>query len=197
MALLAIFIACKYTIRKYKMVFNIVCALVCLDALFQVHIIGKGENPEHSLLPISFALGVFLSVNQDYIKISYKVVMLFSIITAFCWRISIINEVFFNATVSFILLLLAANKHVLKLSIKYDISYGLYLWGFVVQQTIYHLCGALPFLVFVVLSLFFTAIMAYISYVYVERKGIDFGRRLDAYIKLHFSFGAANKSVVV
>lgn len=186
-ALLAVFVACKYTIRQYRIVFNIVCALVCIDAFLQLHIIGRGENPEHSLLPISFALGVFLGVNQHIVNISYKLFLALAAITALAWRTPIINEIFFNASVCFLMLLLAQNKFALRIYLKYDMSYGLYLWGFVVQQTIYNIAGPINFYLFVSLSLIFSVALGIVSYLLVEKKGVDIGRQLDNKIKAKLS----------
>ncbi len=178
-ALLAVFVACKYTIKRYKMVFNVVCAAVCIDALLQLHIIGRGENPEHSLLPISFAFGVFMGVNQTMVNIDYKIFFGLAALTAIVWRMPVLNEIFFNASVCILMLLVAQSNIALQVHFKYDMSYGLYLWGFVVQQTIYTIAGPINFYLFVVLSLVLSVVMGLVSYLAVERSGIAIGRKLE------------------
>ena len=60
-----------------------------------------------------------------------------------------------------------------KFGSKYDISYGAYIYAFVIQQTIYHLTnGTLPFPINVVLSIMFTLPFAFVSYVLVEKPAL-------------------------
>jgi peptidoglycan/LPS O-acetylase OafA/YrhL len=59
-----------------------------------------------------------------------------------------------------------------------DLSYGLYLWAFPVQQTIVHFFGVLPWLFDVTLVAAITALFAYASWHLVERPSMDLAQRL-------------------
>ncbi|WP_349898927.1 acyltransferase family protein [Parafrigoribacterium soli] len=59
-----------------------------------------------------------------------------------------------------------------------DLSYGLYLWAFPVQQTIVHFFGVLPWMPDVTIVTLITAIFAYASWHVVERPSMDVAQRL-------------------
>jgi peptidoglycan/LPS O-acetylase OafA/YrhL len=59
-----------------------------------------------------------------------------------------------------------------------DLSYGLYLWAFPVQQTIIHYFGVLPWGTDVVIVTLVTAVFAYASWHLVERPCMDLAQRL-------------------
>ena len=58
---------------------------------------------------------------------------------------------------------------------KYDISYGVYIYAFVIQQIIYQLTnGTLPFVMNIFLSVLFTLPCAFLSYVCIEKPVMRF-----------------------
>jgi peptidoglycan/LPS O-acetylase OafA/YrhL len=59
-----------------------------------------------------------------------------------------------------------------------DLSYGLYLWAFPVQQTLVHFWGVLPWGVDVVAVTLVTAVFAYASWHLVERPCMDLAQKL-------------------
>lgn len=59
-----------------------------------------------------------------------------------------------------------------------DLSYGLYLWAFPVQQTLVHYLGVLPWGVDVVVVILVTAVFAYASWHLVERPCMDLAQKL-------------------
>ncbi len=66
---------------------------------------------------------------------------------------------------------------------KYDLSYGMYLWGFPVQQTlVYAFQGSLPFAGYLVLTVAIVMVMSFLSFVFVEKPMISCARKLVAKI---------------
>lgn len=65
---------------------------------------------------------------------------------------------------------------------RHDISYGIYLWGFLVQQTVYHYLGHMYIGFHFFLSLLITVAMGYFSYIVVEMPAMKLGKRLNAAI---------------
>lgn len=60
-----------------------------------------------------------------------------------------------------------------KFGSKYDISYGAYIYAFVIQQTIYHVTNStLPFIINIILSVVITIPFAFLSYVLVEKPAL-------------------------
>jgi peptidoglycan/LPS O-acetylase OafA/YrhL len=67
--------------------------------------------------------------------------------------------------------------------LKYDISYGLYIYGFVIQQALFaYFHNSLPFIVFLILSLALAGAMGFVSFVLVERHFIKLKKPIDRYI---------------
>lgn len=67
---------------------------------------------------------------------------------------------------------------------RYDISYGVYIYGFIVTQLLYACIGSrLPFPLFILLALMSTALMGHLSYLLVERPFIDKRKTLDGYLR--------------
>jgi peptidoglycan/LPS O-acetylase OafA/YrhL len=60
----------------------------------------------------------------------------------------------------------------------YDVSFGVYLWGFVVQQTLYHYSGNFFVGWHCALSLVISFILAYITHFLIEKPGINLGKNL-------------------
>jgi len=177
--LLAIFIICKYTIKKYTLVYSIFILLIFTDALFKLNLLTKDTNSGgYNLLPMSFALGSLLAVYKKYIVIDYKVLLLFILLTVIFWRTGF-NEILFVTTVCLSVIVAAENKYIRMIKIKHDISYGVYLWGFLVSQTIFYVMGNQNIYLFMLYSLFISYIMGFLSFIIVERKFMLYGRNIN------------------
>ncbi|WP_161499255.1 acyltransferase family protein [Flavipsychrobacter stenotrophus] len=167
-----------FFIKSRKPIFNIMILLIFIDAVFHLKIIGRGENTEHSLLPLSFALGSFLAVNKEKIVLNNIVGVVLLLLTLIFWRTSF-NEIIFITTTCYLVLLLCKNKYVKKIKIKHDISYGIYLWGFLIQQIIYDIARSQNIYLYMLESILLSALMGYISYVVVEKRFMEIGKKLS------------------
>jgi peptidoglycan/LPS O-acetylase OafA/YrhL len=56
-----------------------------------------------------------------------------------------------------------------------------YLWGFVVQQTLYHYTGKIYVGWHCVLSIAISFILAYITHFLIEKPGINLGKKFTPY----------------
>ena len=62
---------------------------------------------------------------------------------------------------------------------KHDLSYGMYLWGFPVQQTlVFFFHNSLSYTEYLVLTIAIVIILSYISFVYVENPMIYYGKKI-------------------
>lgn len=165
-------------IKSRKPIYNIMILLIFIDAVFHLKIIGRGDNTEHSLLPLSFALGSFLAVNKEKIVLSNIVGAVLVVLTAALWRTGF-NEIMFVIAVCYLVLLLCKNKYIKKIKFKHDISYGIYLWGFLVQQIIYDIVSLQNIYVYMLESIVASAVMGYFSYILVEKRFMEIGKKLS------------------
>lgn len=140
------------------------------------------KNSEIYLLPMSFCLGVIIAINP-FISIYYlKYLAWFSFLTFFIFKQTYFAENFLIIGACFSILYLSSSKILLKWKPKYDISYGIYLWGFLVQQTIVNYLGNIYAWVHFFLALSITIIFSFISFLYVEQPALTSGKKLTQFI---------------
>jgi peptidoglycan/LPS O-acetylase OafA/YrhL len=171
--------------NKGKLFYNIILGLIILEGFSPYKFIFNwlGPKPEINLLPAAFALGSFLAVNAEEIKIDIFSVLGLMLITYFFRTSSYIN-LFFNITSSITILYLAANKYINYYRPTHDISFGVYLWGFVVQQTLYHFTGKMYVGWHCFLSLIISIALAYLTLFLIEKPGIKLGKKLMPLIRV-------------
>jgi peptidoglycan/LPS O-acetylase OafA/YrhL len=158
---------------------NIPIIIIFIDAFLpNRQIMGlMGTLTYINLLPFCFAIGAFLAINADKIDINLKVALGFFILlyifrsAYFARQLFIINAAVFMSYVSSL-------KSVRRIHIKYDISYGIYLWGFLIQQCIFHYFGTINLFLAVFGSILISVILAYLTHVLVEKPFIQLGKKL-------------------
>lgn len=165
--------------NKGKLFFNIILGIILLEGFSPYKFIFNwlGTNPEINLLPAAFALGSLLAVNAEDIKIDQFSVLGVMLIYFF-FRSSGYANFFFNIASSITILFVAANKYFNMYRPKYDVSFGVYLWGFVVQQTLFHYTGKIYVGWHCILSLIISFALAYLTHFFIEKPGINLGKKL-------------------
>jgi peptidoglycan/LPS O-acetylase OafA/YrhL len=168
--------------NRGKLFYNIILGLIILEAFSPFKFIFNwlGTNPEINLLPAAFALGSLLAVNAEEIKID-KFSVLGVMLIYFFFRTSSYSYLFFNIASSITILYISTNKFFNFHRPKYDVSFGVYLWGFLVQQTLYHITGKLYVGWHCVLSLTISFVLAYLTHFLIEKPGINLGKKLVPY----------------
>ena len=66
-----------------------------------------------------------------------------------------------------------------KLRIKHDISYGIYLYGWPVQQFILFLFPGIGYYAYMFLSMLIATLFAYISFVWIEKPFMNIGKKVN------------------
>ncbi len=173
--LLGIFLIIR---NREKLFYNIIIGLIILEGFSTNKFIFNwiGTNSEINLLPAAFALGSFFAVNADDISIDkFSVIGVFLI--CFFFRNSTHVNLFFNIACSVTVLYVSANKYFNLYRPKYDVSFGVYLWGFVVQQTLFHYTGRIYTGWHCIFSILISIALAYITHFLIERPGINLGKK--------------------
>jgi peptidoglycan/LPS O-acetylase OafA/YrhL len=168
--------------NKGKIFYNTILGLIIFESFLPYKPIFNwiGSNPQINLLPAAFALGSFLAVNAEDIVID-KFSVLGVCLVYFFFRTSGYANLFFNIACSVTLLYISSTDFFNRYRPKYDISFGVYLWGFVVQQTFYHYVGKLYVGWHCFFTLLITIALAYITHLLIEKPGIELGKELNPY----------------
>jgi peptidoglycan/LPS O-acetylase OafA/YrhL len=163
---------------KNKVYYTIPAVLVIIATLLPYGFLQKilGNDPERYLLPATFAFGVLCAINAERIKINL-VTLLAAIAIYFIFRNTANEELVLIFALSIGVLYLSSRKFALRWQPKYDISYGIYLWGFLVQQTIYHYLGHLPAFGHLSLAVAISTALALATHFIVELPGIKMGKK--------------------
>lgn len=142
-------------------------------------------NSKDMKLVIScFSLGVLYAINKNIIPVSINIPFGLFMLHLFINDPLTSQTIFFFSACTFALWF-SSIECIKKIKLKRDISYGIYLWGFLIQQTVASYIGEYGVLKNQMVSIIFALIAGYVSNVVIERPCINLGD----YIK-----GKINKS---
>lgn len=157
-------------IKKYGKFVIIILVVIGIfsPVIFEKQLLG-GDNSETLYLIPSFSFGVLLALFKDKIYLDYK----------FPLSLFIIGSFLHNDTISHLLLFFALNLSCLyissltiirKLPLKIDISYGVYIWGWFVQQIVqYYTYPFVNFYTYAAICIIVSGIMGLITYELIEK----------------------------
>jgi peptidoglycan/LPS O-acetylase OafA/YrhL len=139
-----------------------------------------GNNKEAHLLPGCFALGALFATNQNNIVVNAQGVFVLGLLTTLLWTSGMKLPLFYLFFFYVCLYVGSINLVVEKLRIPADPSYGVYIYGFLIQQSLAHLFPEKG----VVFNQFLSAIIAIIvgalSWFFIEKPGIRFTKKILA-----------------
>lgn len=169
--LLAIFMITKL---KNKTITNLACIIIISSSIipgWQSFFTGSNINTIYHL-PSCFALGVLYATNQESIYVS-KEIPIGLFLLYFMMPNKQLSEMMFYFSICTLSIYLVSGRRIISMKLKKDISYGIYLWGFVVQQIIYSVKPDLNIYVNISISIFITVTIATISFILIERPAME------------------------
>ncbi|MGV8834781.1 acyltransferase family protein [Cellvibrio sp.] len=129
-------------------------------------------NKEAHLLPGCFALGALFATNQNLIVINKQGALALVLLTALLWATSL-KLVLFYLCFFYCCLYLGSRKAVVeKLKIPADPSYGVYIYGFLIQQCLGHLFPQQGVLFNQIVAAIIALIAGILSWYYIEKPSI-------------------------
>lgn len=141
------------------------------------------QNPEVALLAPCFAAGSFFILFKDKIEIDLRGLAGVWILY-YLFRISSYNFYFFYLAIFYSILFISSRKIMVRFKPAIDISYGLYLWGWPVQQVMAQYFPEHGIRFNQIASAMIAALLGYVSWYLIESRfikiGANFGRRISS-----------------
>ncbi|MFV8909838.1 acyltransferase [Enterobacter hormaechei] len=140
------------------------------------------KGNDFKLVISCFSLGAIYAINQNKIPVNLHIPAGLFIMHYFINDAMLSQTLFFFSACT-LCLWFSSLKHVKRIKVSHDISYGVYLWGFVVQQILASYLHDYGVVVNQALSIIITIAVGYISFIYIEKPSMLIGNRLKQYIK--------------
>lgn len=122
-----------------------------------------------------FAAGVFFATNQKRIELDFRLLLGLFLLTTIFWRYPSISIFLLSVSISLLLVYISTTGPAKKLKLKYDISYGMYIWHFLIQQVLFLYLGKINVFLFFILSLTMTAAISTLSSIIIEQPCMALG----------------------
>ena len=176
-------------ISSFRRPFNLLFVIIVADALlFNQHLIAAfGDKPSTNLLPIAFGFGMFVALNSERLVLDHRITVgLFLLF--FMLKQAAFFEIIFIFFYCVLAFYLATRKSLFRFKPRLDLSYGIYLWGYFVQQCLFHYLGSIHIYLHIVLAIGISVVLAYFTHILVEKPFIKFGKNLISFLKNKFQF---------
>lgn len=166
-------------IAKSQWLSSLACICIIIEPISPLKgvLFASSDNNAIYLLAPCFALGSLLAINKDLYK-SNIITPVIMFISQFIFTNEAISSLLMCASVCLALLHISSLEIVKKIRVRQDISYGVYLWGFPIQQVIsqsFHF----GFFANVLLSILLTMAIALVSWVVIEKPAINFAKLIS------------------
>ncbi len=179
--LLAFFLLVGF--RKIWLV-NLVLGIVLLESLFgkQLVLSAFGNLSITTLLPISFFYGVFLGVNSEKISIDLRFLVGMGLLFII-FRNQPYGELIFTFFFCTLAFYVSTLKSLFRFKPPIDVSYGVYLWGYFVQQALFYYFGTINIWIHILSALLLSVVLAIITHYLIEKPFMNYGKALFRKIK--------------
>jgi len=166
--------------KKYFRVVGTICfSLLGLQIIFFKHM-GFYDSTYVGIYPLFYYVGAVIALNANLIKLDWKILSVSFVLLLMSYFFpSPYNSIFFISFFCLLALWLSVTKPMLKLQMKNDISYGVYLWGFVVQQSIHTLFPYWGSYKHMLSALIVSSIMGAVSWFLIEKPSMRLAKRIS------------------
>lgn len=168
-----------FGVYKSKLLSNIICIVIIFEPItpFKGLLFASSDNNAIYLLAPCFALGSIIAINQKLYKPSFCHALALIVLSLLFRNNEEFFALFICSAACLFSLRLSSCRWFVALKVKNDISYGVYLWGFPLQQILsrYHELGPV---IGIVAPLFVTYFIALLSWRLIEKPAMRTGRKL-------------------
>lgn len=151
--------------------------VVLVSALSPASLPYFSSNEEAHLLPAFFAAGALVCILKNHIVLDGRIALIVCM-AAYALVSTPLGRPLFYVALLYTGLVFSTTRLMLKIVPKYDISYGVYLYGFPVQQILNSMFPSASVYFNQVAGVIMACGLAYISWVVIEQRALIFGRHL-------------------
>lgn len=165
--------------QRFRLLTIPIFILILIDPLLEKPIIFTWlpDNPEIRLLAPCFAFGTLLAIWKDKVDIDW-VPCLAAWTAFFIFKQSCCNFYLFYLALFMLILQLSSRNLLIRLKPTADISYGIYLWGWPVQQILVLFFVEYGIRFNQVSAIFISVMMGLLSWYLIEKRSIAYGSHL-------------------
>lgn len=158
----------------------IIFAVIAIDSLLPEKVLFywlPQQSTDFSALPYCFGLGAMLAVFKDKVVLSpWAILGLLALAHVFAG--SALHQLLTYSAFMVGMFLLAASRALRAVPLPYDISYGVFLYGWPIQQVLAHLFPGWPHLLSLILAILLAYGCGLASCILIEEPSQAFGRQL-------------------
>ncbi len=129
-----------------------------------------------------FGVGVIAFYLRKYIILDYKI-LLFLLVLWGIFRFSPFNPFAFNILLVYLVLMTSSSGILKKINLRGDYSYGVYIYGYLVQQVIAHYFPKIASLPSLLISIPVSFMLGFISWHLLEKHALNLGKFLSKIIE--------------
>jgi peptidoglycan/LPS O-acetylase OafA/YrhL len=134
-------------------------------------------SPDFSLLPFCFAFGTIFAIYQREIQVKTSV-LIGALFVGYLLRGGSFAHMFGYVVFFVGILVFSTSRLALKIRLPHDVSYGVYLWGWPIQQLFAHFFPGAPHIVAIVACISAAILTGYVSCIWIEEPALRIGRSL-------------------
>jgi peptidoglycan/LPS O-acetylase OafA/YrhL len=173
-----------------------VVLVLCAEPLLPHSLLFPGMDAVHQVryLPVAFGLGAIMAVFKRRITLGPESPLVAALLFL-PLKNTAVGQLLFFVLLFLTLLYFSGLPFLRKVRLRSDISYGTYLWGFLIQQVVATQFPELGFELHLLFSLLLSLLMGYLSWHLVEKHAIAFGHRWSEALRRESARSPASATV--
>ncbi|EIZ4540132.1 acyltransferase [Escherichia coli] len=156
-----------------------IAIIIAPVAGYNTYLFINNQNPDIVMTAPCFALGVIYGLNQDRIMLNAMVPIAF-IILYFMVENEFAKHMMFYFSVCTASIFIFTRETINKIKVPFDISYGVYLWGFLVAQITYQYFPGLDLYKNQVICLLMSCVVGLMSFYFIEKPSIALSKKINS-----------------